>query len=124
MGLRMEENQVIDIKKKIAPRSKERKVNILVGAGREDVRKLNKGQMIVFRKAVVQPKQKIVEFPVSLDALLPVGSSIDVRHFVPGQFVDLVSTSKDKGFQGAMKRWGFAGQRASHGVSLTHRALG
>jgi len=122
--LRMEENQVVEIRKKIAPRTKERQVNILMGAGNEDVRNLNKGQMIQFRRAGIAPKEKLIEFPVSLDALLPVGTSLNVRHFVPGQFVDIISTSKDKGFQGVMKRWGFKGQRATHGVSLTHRQLG
>lgn len=122
--LRLEENQVIDIKKSVTPRSRERKVNVLVGAGKQDWRKLNKGQMVMFRKAGIDPKEKLLEFNVSLDALLPVGSSIDVRHFVPGQFLDVIGTSTDKGFQGAMKRWGFKGQRASHGVSLTHRQIG
>lgn len=54
-------------------------------------------------------------------ALLPVGFQLRAQHFVPGQRVDTCGISKGKGFQGAMKRWGFAGQGASHGVSKTHR---
>jgi large subunit ribosomal protein L3 len=45
-------------------------------------------------------------------------------HFVPGQYVDVQGTSLGKGFQGGMKRHGFKGLPATHGVSLSHRALG
>jgi large subunit ribosomal protein L3 len=47
-----------------------------------------------------------------------------VEHFVPGQFVDVVGTSIGKGFAGGMKRHGFGGLRATHGVSISHRSLG
>jgi large subunit ribosomal protein L3 len=43
---------------------------------------------------------------------------------VVGQFVDVTGTSVGKGFAGAMKRWNFGGMRATHGVSVSHRALG
>ncbi len=52
------------------------------------------------------------------------GTTIHARHFVPGQNVDVSAISKGKGFQGAMKRWNFSGMPASHGTSLSHRALG
>ena len=45
-------------------------------------------------------------------------------HFVPGQKVDVTGTSIGKGFAGAMKRHNFAGLRASHGVSISHRSHG
>ncbi|HEB78872.1 MAG TPA: 50S ribosomal protein L3, partial [Rhodospirillales bacterium] len=45
-------------------------------------------------------------------------------HFIPGQFVDVTGKSNGKGFAGAMKRHGFKGLRASHGVSINHRSLG
>ena len=61
---------------------------------------------------------------MSPDALLPVGHELRASHFVAGQFVDVTGTSIGKGFQGVMKRWGFAGQPASHGNSLAHRAAG
>ena len=44
--------------------------------------------------------------------------------FVPGQFVDVTGTSMGKGFAGGMKRWNFAGLRATHGVSISHRSIG
>lgn len=62
-----------------------------------------------------------MEFRVSPEALLPVGFRLRAQHFVAGQKVDVCGTSKGKGFQGGMKRWGFKGQGASHGVSKTHR---
>jgi large subunit ribosomal protein L3 len=69
-------------------------------------------------------KQYVREFPVTEDALLPVGTTITARHFVPGQFVDVQAVTRGKGFAGAMKRWGFRGQPASHGASLSHRSVG
>lgn len=69
-------------------------------------------------------KRKLAEFRVSPDALLPVGHELRASHFVAGQYVDVTGTSIGKGFQGVMKRWGFAGQPASHGNSLAHRAAG
>jgi large subunit ribosomal protein L3 len=61
---------------------------------------------------------------VSDDALLEPGTPLTVRHFVIGQYVDVCGTSIGKGFAGAMKRWGFKGLRASHGVSISHRSHG
>lgn len=55
---------------------------------------------------------------------MPVGSLISADHFVAGQKVDITGHTQGKGFAGAMKRWGFGGMRASHGVSITHRAHG
>ncbi|KAH9483922.1 50S ribosomal protein L3 [Psilocybe cubensis] len=77
-----------------------------------------------FRKAKVPPKQIVKEFPVTPDALVPVGTTLSAIHFVPGQFVDVVANSIGKGFQGGMKRWGFHGLAASHGVSISHRSSG
>ena len=62
--------------------------------------------------------------PPTEDALLPVGTTITARHFVPGQYVDVQGTTKGKGFAGPMKRWGFKGQPASHGHSKSHRSHG
>jgi len=77
-----------------------------------------------FRKAKVPPKRVVKEFPVTSDAHVPVGTTLSAIHFVPGQFVDVVANSIGKGFQGGMKRWGFKGLRASHGVSVSHRSAG
>ncbi|KAI9090085.1 translation protein [Phlyctochytrium arcticum] len=77
-----------------------------------------------YRRWTIKPKRKLSGFPVSPDACLSTGTKLLAAHFVPGQFVDCQAKSTAKGFQGAMKRWNFKGQPASHGVSLAHRALG
>jgi len=77
-----------------------------------------------FRKAGVPPKRIVKEFPVTPDALVPVGTTLSAIHFVPGQYVDVTANGIGKGFQGGMKRWGFHGLAASHGVSISHRSSG
>ena len=77
-----------------------------------------------FAKVEIEPKRKIAEFRVSDDAVIPVGAEITADHFVVGQFVDVTGTSIGKGFAGGMKRWNFAGLRATHGVSVSHRSIG
>nr|8A22_Ab Chain Ab, uL3m [Polytomella magna]8APN_Ab Chain Ab, uL3m [Polytomella magna]8APO_Ab Chain Ab, uL3m [Polytomella magna] len=70
-------------------------------------------------------KREMKEYQVSSpEALLPVGTHITAAHFVVGQQVDVTGYTTDKGFQGVMKRWGFKGMPASHGVSLSHRKPG
>ncbi len=75
-------------------------------------------------KSTTQLKGHVREFRVTPDALLAPGTELSALHFVPGQQVDVVGTTKGKGFQGAMKRHGFKGLRASHGVSISHRSHG
>ena len=53
-----------------------------------------------------------------------VGARLSAEHFVEGQLVDVCGTSIGKGFTGPMKRHNFAGLRASHGVSVSHRSHG
>ncbi len=57
----------------------------------------------------------------SQEGLLPVGQDITASHFVAGQYLDVVGTTIGKGFQGVMKRFGFGGGPATHGVSKAHR---
>ncbi|KAK4483334.1 hypothetical protein RD792_010520 [Penstemon davidsonii] len=95
-----------------------------IGCGQKKEKHLRKPEVGHFRAQGVPMKRKLREFPVTEDALLPVGTSIDVRHFVPGQYVDITGITKGKGFQGGMKRWGFKGMPASHGASLSHRSIG
>lgn len=62
-----------------------------VGAGDAKPKRVNKPEMGHFRAAGVSPKEKLVEFRVSPDAVLPVGTQLHARHFVPGQFVNVSS---------------------------------
>ena len=95
-----------------------------LGVGEAKVKNVGKAMRGHFAKAKVKPKRKLAEFRVSEDAVLDVGAELSANHFVPGQFIDVVGTSIGKGFAGAMKRHNFAGLRASHGVSISHRAHG
>jgi len=95
-----------------------------LGAGTRKPSRLTKADRGHFAKVEVEPKRKIAEFRVSPENMIDVGAEITADHFVPGQFVDVTGTNQGKGFQGAMKRWNFGGLRATHGVSVTHRAHG
>ncbi|XP_028392353.1 39S ribosomal protein L3, mitochondrial-like isoform X1 [Dendronephthya gigantea] len=96
-----------------------------VGAVNEnDLEKVNKADFGRFVKYGVLPKRKVASFPVSPSALLLPGTEILGGHFYPGQFITVQAKSKDKGFQGVMKRWGMKGQPASHGQTKTHRKMG
>ena len=97
---------------------------VQLGVGKAKVKNVTKPMRGHFAKARVEPRRKVAEFRVSADAVLDVGATLSVDHFVSGQFVDVVGTSIGKGFAGVMKRHNFSGQRASHGVSLAHRKAG
>ena len=97
---------------------------IQVGYGEKKPQRVSKPLKGFFQKVGLKPKQKLVEFRVTEDALLKVGDKISPTHFVPGQKVDVTGITTGKGFAGAMKRWNFGGLRASHGVSITHRSHG
>ncbi|WP_375164616.1 50S ribosomal protein L3 [Temperatibacter marinus] len=97
---------------------------VQLGAGSAKVKNTSKAARGHFAKAEVAPKRKVCEFRVPSDALVEVGAEITADHFVAGQHVDVVGTSKGKGFAGAMKRHNFGGLRASHGVSISHRSHG
>ncbi len=99
-------------------------VALQLGSGSRKVKNVSKAERGNFAISKVEPKAKIVEFRVSDDAVIPVGSEITADHFVVGQFVDVTGTSIGKGFAGGMKRWNFGGLRASHGVSISHRSIG
>ena len=97
---------------------------VQLGVGTAKAKNVGKAMRGHFAKAKVEPKQKLWEFRVAEDAVLDIGSTIHVGHFVAGQHVDVCGASIGKGFAGAMKRHGFSGLRASHGVSISHRAHG
>ncbi len=79
-----------------------------------------------FAKAGVEAGRIVREFRADAAELegVEAGSAFDLSRFAVGQRVDVIGTSKGKGFQGAIKRHNFAAQRATHGNSLSHRAPG
>jgi large subunit ribosomal protein L3 len=95
-----------------------------LGVGTRKVKNTPKALRGHFAASNVEPKRRVAEFRVSEDSLVDVGAEITADHFVSGQYVDVVGTSIGKGFAGAMKRHNFGGMRASHGVSISHRAHG
>ncbi|MDX2027322.1 MAG: 50S ribosomal protein L3 [Alphaproteobacteria bacterium] len=118
--LKLDACQVVGVRTK----DKDGYAAIQLGVGSAKVKNVTKAVRGIFAKAKVEPKKKLMEFRVSDDALLEVGAELSVEHFVPGQFVDAAAISIGKGFAGPMKRWNFAGLRATHGVSIRHRSHG
>jgi large subunit ribosomal protein L3 len=110
----------------VAHRTKDKNgyVALQLGSGARRSNNMSKADRGYFGQQKVEPKRKLAEFRVTEDALIPVGAEITADHFIPGQFVDVCGITIGKGFAGGMKRWNFAGLRASHGVSISHRSIG
>lgn len=80
----------------------------------------------VFKKANVPPMRVVREIRLEKSEMLQgyeVGKSVTAELFAPGEIVDVVGTTKGKGFQGGVKRFGWSGGDATHG-SMFHRAPG
>jgi large subunit ribosomal protein L3 len=86
-------------------------------------RKVGQPQQGHFKKAGVAPTRRIEEFPVGNGEEPKAGDEVKASIFEEKEWVDVVGTSKGKGYQGVVKRHGFAGGRATHG-SMFHRAPG
>ncbi len=85
---------------------------------------LNKAEIGHFKNAKTNPKQNLSEFN-GFENELNIGDVINVDHFVEGEFVDVSGISKGKGFQGVVKRHGFAGVgQSTHGQHNRLRAPG
>ena len=118
--LRIEDVEVLAIKSI----DKDGYTAVQLGFANKKPKNISKPLRGFFAKAKTEPKEKVVEFRVSEDAILNVGDKLGVNHFVAGQKVDVVGVSQGKGFAGAMKRHNFGGMQASHGVSISHRSHG
>lgn len=116
----------LDGLKVVAQRTPERDgyAAVQLGAGSAKAKRLGQAMRGHFAAAKVEPKRKLAEFRVDPRNLIDVGKEITADHYFEGQYVDVSGTSIGKGFAGAMKRHNFAGLRASHGVSISHRAHG
>jgi large subunit ribosomal protein L3 len=86
--------------------------------------RVSKPEKGYFAKINQEPRQHIHEFRVPAENLMEAGSPLTADFFEAGQLVDVTGTTVGKGFAGPMKRWGFGGLRASHGVSVSHRSHG
>jgi large subunit ribosomal protein L3 len=97
-----------------------------VTAGTVKANRLSKPDAGHFAKVGVEAGRGLWEFRLADNegADITVGSEITVEIFAETKKVDVVGTSKGKGFAGAVKRWNFRTQDATHGNSLSHRAPG
>jgi large subunit ribosomal protein L3 len=89
---------------------------VQLGFGAQKDKRASKAEKGHAAKAGVEAAPRLVrEFPLSGDAEYEVGQAITVEVFAAGDTVKVTGTSKGRGFQGVVKRWGFAGRPASHG---------
>lgn len=120
--LQLDRNEVVAHKR----RDKNGYWAVQIGAGQKEARNVTRPMLGHYAGAKVHPKRWLAEFIVRDAAGLQVaiGQTVGANWFSPGQWVDVRAISRGMGFAGGMKRHGFSGQPASHGNSLTHRAMG
>ena len=99
---------------------------VQVSYGQKKESKVNKAILGHYKKASAVPGKGLMEFRLNDKEIdgLEVGKSIDLSLFKEGEHVDITGTTLGKGFQGGVKRHHFKTQDATHGNSLSHRALG
>ncbi|WP_138414236.1 50S ribosomal protein L3 [Sinomonas gamaensis] len=97
---------------------------VQIGYGQIDPRKVTKPMAGHFEKAGVTPRRHLVEVRTADAETYSLGQELSVEQFDAGQKIDVVGTTKGKGFAGVMKRHGFAGVSASHGAHKNHRKPG
>jgi len=97
---------------------------IQVTVGERRASRVNKAAAGHFAKANTEAGRGLWEFRNVDGEEVSVGDQLSVERFAAGQKVDVTGQSKGKGFQGGIKRWNFHMQDATHGNSISHRALG
>ena len=112
-------NRILQVKSK----EKDGYSSVQVGFGDQKEQRVPKAQKGHFAKTASTPKRFIREFRLKDGDVLPESVDLPVTTFKDGQYVDVISTSKGKGFQGVVKRFRFAGQPETHG-SMMHRRTG
>ena len=117
--LKVDESNIVDIK--TGEKNGYSAVRLSLGKSK---RKSNKSVKGFLKKQNISSFLFSKEFRVSETSNYRVGDKVTVSNFIEGQFVDVTSSSKGKGFAGGMKRHNFGGNRATHGVSISHRSHG
>jgi len=97
---------------------------VQIAYGAINPRKVNKPEGGHFAKAGVSPRRFLVELRTSDASEYELGTEITVEAFAAGQMIDVTGKTKGKGFAGVMKRHGFKGLGAGHGVERKHRSPG
>ena len=118
--LSIEKGRIIDI----ITKEKRGYDAIRVGFNSVKASKLTKQMKGFFAKKSTEPKKILKEFRVDNVSEYKAGNEIGLELFKDQKFVDVTSKTIGKGFAGVMKRYNFSGLRASHGVSVSHRAHG
>ena len=97
---------------------------VQIGFGEIEGRKVSKPKAGHFQKAGVTPRRHLVEIRTADATSYTVGQELSPELFAAGEEVDVTGTSKGKGYAGVMKRHGFKGLGAGHGVQRKHRSPG
>ena len=87
-------------------------------------KKLTKSILGIYKKKNLDPYAKMTTVRMSKDKTFNIGDILKADFLEGTPLVDVVGVSKGKGFAGGMKRWGFRGLEATHGVSVSHRSIG
>ena len=96
---------------------------VVLGYEDKKLKKVKKPEKGWFDKIKIAPKRVVKEIRLDGPPEYKVGDAIKVGMFKAGDYVDVSGTSKGKGFQGGVKRWGWKGGESGHG-SMHHRAPG
>ena len=97
---------------------------VQLGSGDVKSKRVSKPMQGHFDKAGVAPRKALAEVRTSNASEYELGQELTAEVFESGQAVDVIGTSKGKGFAGVMKRHGFRGDDASHGAHRNHRKPG
>ena len=96
---------------------------VLVGFGKKKAKNTSRSEKGLYKKANAEPNAFVKELPFDAGEGVSVGKKVTVDIFKEKDFVDIAGTSIGKGFQGGVKRWGWAGGPKSHG-GMHHRRVG
>ena len=96
---------------------------VQIGFGAQKTQRISKPELGHLKKAGAEPLRKLAEFRVENASEFKLGDVITVAKFSEGQMVDIIGTTKGRGFQGVMKRYNFDGQPQTHG-HMMHRRPG
>ncbi|OQR72463.1 39S ribosomal protein L3 [Tropilaelaps mercedesae] len=97
---------------------------LIVGADIRQPFRFTQAYLNLFKKAGVPPMKKITRFLISDSAALQPGTPLFAGHFRPGDYVNIYGKTIDRGWMGAVKRWGMKGLRKTHGVTKSHNRAG
>ena len=99
---------------------------VQVSYGKSTEKRVNKAIFGHYKKSSLTPGKGLIEFRIENEDVnnFEIGKTINITTFKEGEHVDIIGTTKGKGFQGGVKRHHFKTQDATHGNSLSHRALG